>query len=79
VAAAGRRVFRLSFASGLLLVLLVLADSDSEATRTRECVGVHIQVAGGGSPEYIRATSGGRRRCAWVRVHSCASASCYYE
>ncbi len=39
MAAAGRRVFRLSFASGLLLVLLVLAHLDSEATRTRECVG----------------------------------------
>ena len=43
---------------------------------------VHIPVASGGSAavestEYIRATSGGRRRCAWVRVHSCASARCY--
>ncbi len=47
VAAAGRRVFRLSFVSGLLLVL-----ADSEATGTGECVhGLHIhwQVASGGS------------------------------
>ncbi len=33
MAAAGRRVFRLSFVSGLLLVL-----ADSEATGTGECV-----------------------------------------